>query len=82
MTETLFVREGQQVLLTNASLYVLDLDTQPTELSLTLTSEPTNGQLVKKLFGQDADEAGSVLKSGDRITYQVNLLRVLMMQSY
>lgn len=43
VTEQLFVKEGQAVTLTNASMYVVDLDTDPEDLILTLRLPPTSG---------------------------------------
>ena len=45
VTEQLFVKEGQAVTLTNASMYVVDLDTLPEDLMLTLRLPPVSGEL-------------------------------------
>ena len=45
VTEQLFVKEGQAVTLTNASMYVVDLDTVPVDLMLTLRLPPVSGEL-------------------------------------
>ena len=44
VTEQLFVKEGQAVTLTNASMYVVDLDTVPVDLMLTLRLPPVSGE--------------------------------------
>lgn len=45
VTEQLFVKEGQAITLTNASMYVVDLDTVPENLMLTLRLPPVSGEL-------------------------------------
>lgn len=44
-TEQLFVKEGQAVSLTNASVYVMDLDTEPQDLQLVLILPPSSGKV-------------------------------------
>ncbi|XP_076458587.1 LOW QUALITY PROTEIN: extracellular matrix organizing protein FRAS1-like [Babylonia areolata] len=48
VTEQLFVKEGQAITLTNASMYVLDLDTAPEDLTMTLRLPPTSGTVKMK----------------------------------
>ena len=43
ITEQIFVHEGQTVFITNASIYVVDMDTPPTDLVVMISSAPTNG---------------------------------------
>ncbi|XP_041363241.1 extracellular matrix organizing protein FRAS1-like isoform X2 [Gigantopelta aegis] len=70
ITEQLFVSEGKSVLLTNASMYVVDLDTQPADLLFTLTLPPTQGYLKKKEFTADQAVMAETLKQGSTFSYQ------------
>ncbi|GFO33130.1 extracellular matrix protein fras1-like [Plakobranchus ocellatus] len=70
VSEQIYTQEGGAVTLTNASLYVTDLDTSPEELTFTLTKLPDNGQLVKKEFIQDTIEQAVVLRKKGTFTYE------------
>ncbi|KAK3090989.1 hypothetical protein FSP39_016284, partial [Pinctada imbricata] len=47
-TEQLFVKEDQSVTVTNASIYVIDLDTDPQDLVLTIGEVPQHGTLGRR----------------------------------
>ncbi|XP_035826399.1 extracellular matrix protein FRAS1 [Aplysia californica] len=70
ITEQLFAREGRGVTLTNASMYVVDLDSQPQDLMFTLTTSPANGQLMKKEYFLDPPEEAGVLQEKSTFTYE------------
>ena len=46
----MFVKEGQAVTVTNASVYVTDIDTKPGALTLTIVTPPTHGKYYADLF--------------------------------
>ena len=43
VAEQVFVPEGQAVTVSNASVYVVDLDTKPRDLVMTVVTPPTHG---------------------------------------
>lgn len=45
MTEQVFVQEGQQILVTNSSVYITDLDTPNAQISINLQMPPEHGNL-------------------------------------
>ena len=47
VTEQLFVQEGRVVALTNASMYVVDIDTSPDDLIFTLDVPPVFGERLR-----------------------------------
>ncbi|VDI42839.1 Hypothetical predicted protein [Mytilus galloprovincialis] len=48
VTEQLFVQEHQAVVVTNSSLYVIDIDTHPDQLLLTVKVSPQHGTLGRR----------------------------------
>lgn len=43
VTEQLFVQEGHEVAVTNASVFITDLDTPPEQLKITVEAAPEHG---------------------------------------
>ena len=43
VAEQVFVPEGQTVTVSSASVYVVDLDTKPQDLVMTVVAPPTHG---------------------------------------
>ncbi|KAK7498552.1 hypothetical protein BaRGS_00010212, partial [Batillaria attramentaria] len=70
VTEQLFVKEGQAVTLTNASMYVVDLDTDPEDLMLSLRVPPASGTLKRKDFFMDSVMNAKSLKQNASFTYE------------
>ena len=48
VAEQVFVPEGQAVTVSNASVYVVDLDTKPRDLVMTVVTPPTHGKAKRK----------------------------------
>ncbi|ESO99609.1 hypothetical protein LOTGIDRAFT_173674 [Lottia gigantea] len=70
ITEQLFVQEGRFVTLTNASMFVLDIDTVPEDLVFTLDIPPSHGSLRKQEYIRDTPFTATLLTSGSVFTYQ------------
>ncbi|KAL5018410.1 hypothetical protein ScPMuIL_004132 [Solemya velum] len=81
VTEQLFVQENGAVLLTNASLYVIDIDSDDTDLIFTLETPPSYGNLKKKEFFMDPVLRARVLKQGFTFTYE-DVLNELMVYEH
>ncbi|XP_033757797.1 extracellular matrix protein FRAS1-like [Pecten maximus] len=63
MTEQIFVRENFNVLVTNASLYVVDIDTSADDLIFTLDTAPQHGSMGKRVSVLDPVVSARVLRS-------------------
>ncbi|NXU54362.1 FRAS1 protein, partial [Turnix velox] len=68
--EPVRVHEGSAVIITNASLNLQDLDTQNSELVITVTKSPTHGDLWRRQTAAEAVEQGQVLSVDSSFTYQ------------
>ncbi|XP_066568203.1 extracellular matrix organizing protein FRAS1 isoform X2 [Amia ocellicauda] len=64
------VEEASGVVITNASLVVLDLDTPENELIITVTKKPGYGKLRRRQFYAQPLGNGRVLSQGSTFTYQ------------
>lgn len=70
VTEQLFVKEGQAVTLTNASMYIVDLDSTPEDLTMSLLVPPTSGTLKRKAFSMDSVMKAQDIKQNGSFTYE------------
>ncbi|XP_069123568.1 extracellular matrix organizing protein FRAS1-like [Argopecten irradians] len=70
MTEQIFVRENFNVLVTNASLYVVDLDTPADDLIFTVDTIPQHGTLGKRTSVMEPVMSARLLRKGDMFTYK------------
>ena len=74
----LLVIEGGRTPLTNTSLVVADLDSPPSQLSFTLLTKPSRGDLVKKESAIQPMEEGQFLENDDKFTYQDMLNKLII----
>ncbi|KAL3876627.1 hypothetical protein ACJMK2_034445 [Sinanodonta woodiana] len=70
VTEQVFAREGHAVTVTNASIYILDIDSHPEDLALTLKTAPMHGHLRRKDFIDQNIPDATLLPQGSKFTYR------------
>ncbi|XP_048248290.1 extracellular matrix organizing protein FRAS1-like isoform X2 [Haliotis rufescens] len=70
ITEQLFVQEGKAVTLTNASMYVIDIDTAPEDLFFTLQIPPSHGALRVKELPNEQPFNAMALPDGAIFSYE------------
>uniref|UniRef100_A0A4W3I1G5 Fraser extracellular matrix complex subunit 1 n=1 Tax=Callorhinchus milii TaxID=7868 RepID=A0A4W3I1G5_CALMI len=68
--QTVHVKEGAGVVITNTSLSLQDLDTPENELVFRVTKKPNHGKLRRRQFYSEPLENGRVLTQGSSFTYQ------------
>ncbi|TSN86075.1 Extracellular matrix protein FRAS1 [Bagarius yarrelli] len=67
---SIHLEENTGIVITNASLSVLDLDTPENEIVLTIIKKPSYGKLRRRQFYSQPLETGKVLQQGSTFTYQ------------
>ncbi|XP_013419183.1 extracellular matrix protein FRAS1-like, partial [Lingula anatina] len=70
VTEQLHCQEGRGVVMTNATMYVIDFDSVPEELLFTVEALPQHGKLRRKEYIQDMIFSGQELQQGATFTYE------------
>ncbi|XP_053388167.1 extracellular matrix organizing protein FRAS1-like isoform X2 [Mercenaria mercenaria] len=70
VTEQVFVQEGQQILVTNASVYITDLDTPNDQILISLQMPPEHGTLKRKSSRSQSVMSAVVLKKDSEFTYK------------
>ncbi|KAM6269950.1 LOW QUALITY PROTEIN: extracellular matrix organizing protein FRAS1 [Porphyrio hochstetteri] len=68
--EPVRAREGSGLLITDTSLSLQDLDTQSSELIITVTRSPEHGHLRRRQTAAEPPEQGQVLSTGSSFSYQ------------
>ncbi|XP_061672611.1 extracellular matrix protein FRAS1 isoform X3 [Syngnathoides biaculeatus] len=75
---SIHVEENSGVVVTNASLSVLDQDTPQNEILFTVIRKPSYGKLRRRQFYSQPLESGRILSQGSTFTYQDVLDRLLV----
>ena len=59
-------------------MFVLDLDTAPSDLIFTLKVTPMHGRIMKKEFRQDPPGRATVVRQDGKFSYEVRKLPQIM----
>ncbi|XP_052791092.1 extracellular matrix organizing protein FRAS1-like isoform X2 [Mya arenaria] len=78
VVEQVFVQEGQRVVITNNSVFITDLDTAPSNITLTVAAPPEHGILRIKNATRQLFEEATLLRKGSNFSYQEILDGLLM----